>query len=112
MILPLFITLILAFLVISYFDKIIVALSQERNISQHKSSALLFDFLSNIKTIITLKAERTTKNVYIDSLNKEIPIANKRALYNETKRFLIDVIVNLSVIVGLVGYIWYQWKYI
>lgn len=111
MILPLLITLVISFFVISYFDKIIVSLSQERNTIQHKSSALLFDFLSNIRTIITLKAENTTKIVYDEALKKELPIANKRAIYNETKRFLIDVIVNLSVIIGLVGYIWYQWKY-
>jgi ATP-binding cassette, subfamily B, bacterial len=88
------------------FDKPFIVALNETNEKQHLVSATLFDSLSNILTVITLRLE---KQMQIDLMNKVqgvFPPYRRNVVINEWKWFVADTMVALIYVVAAVGYIY------
>lgn len=89
---------IVIIVLVSRFDtKIITRLKQENTLN-HKVSTLLFDYLSNIKTLITLRFLSPTENNIDHAVSEMYPYFNRRIQRNERKRFTIDTILQAILI--------------
>ncbi len=92
--------------VIFKFDKPFVKAVDETNEKEHVVSSTLFDSLSNINTVITLRLE---KRMEIGLLNRVKEIFNpfmRTVRINEWKWFIADTLVTLIYVITAVGYIY------
>lgn len=96
--------------VIFRFDRPIIRYLHETNEKEHLVSSTLFDCLSNINTVITLRLEERMKKSLFTQIQKVWPPFRKNAVINEWKWFVADMMV--VVIYGLIvlGYIFQQYK--
>ena len=100
---------ILAIFVIRRFDKIMVRLYRKINGIEHKISATFFDYVSNIKSIITLRlGNRTAKE-----LDHTIAAGYKHVMHTETnvnqwKWFFVMMFVTGLKINVVFYYVWKQ----
>ena len=88
------------------FDKPFIAALNESNEKQHIVSANLFDSLSNILTVITL---RLGKRMQIDLMQKVqavFPPFSRSVRINEWKWFVADMMVTLIYVSAAVGYVY------
>lgn len=102
---------VICFYVIWKIDKrILIPLIEQKNKKEHRVMSTLFDFLSNIKTVITLRFEERA----LWSLRKKIqdvfPTFRKFTLWNEYKWFSMDMIMKIVVMTILWGYIYQQFQ--
>jgi ATP-binding cassette subfamily B protein len=92
--------------VIFKFDKPFVKAVDETNEKEHVVSSTLFDSLSNINTVITLRLE---KRMELGLLNRVKEIFNpfmRTVRINEWKWFIADTLVTLIYVITAVGYIY------
>lgn len=84
----------------------LVRLIREQNALWNKVSSLTFDYLSNIKTIITLRFEERVKESLLSAINLIQGVFNKYAFFNERKWFTVNMTLAIvtSVIVGIYVY--------
>ncbi|MEY3197977.1 MAG: hypothetical protein RL023_873 [Candidatus Parcubacteria bacterium] len=99
------IVIIIVGLIIWKFDTVLILLQKQQNESSHKISSLLFDYLSNIKTLITLRFQDRAKQEVDLKMADLIPLSRKYAIYNEVKRFLMDTIIGALIVVMMMFYI-------
>lgn len=104
-----FVIAALTILFIGRFDKHLVALYQNMNEVEHKVSATLFDYISNIKTIITLRLAHKTQ----DELDTQIDRGYKPTIHAETwvnawKWFTVSCCMVVQEIAVVFYYIWQQ----
>ena len=104
----LFILIIISFLTLLlclYIDRCLVLLVRQKNDQFHYFFSGLFDYLSNIKTIITLKLQKNTSS---DLRKRYFPlyhIINKILGQNQRKCFLLSAIVTVVPLGLIVLYI-------
>ena len=96
----------LTFWVILKFDKPFIASLKEVNEAEHKVSANLFDSLSNIMTVITLRLEKQVHARLIEKVNAIFPPFIKNIVVNEWKWFTAQMLVALIYIVMVGGYVY------
>ncbi len=88
--------LCIGFIFIHYSDKKIVPFLAERNIAQNKVAARLFDYLSNIRTVITLRFGKES----VLSLEKKIDHSyspfEKSNVKGEMKWFIMNIFLNIG----------------
>lgn len=89
--------------IIEKFDKIIVPLFKEETETQHQFLATFFDYISNIKTIITLRLSHKTKQ----ELNKKIEVAYPILTKSITKNQYKWAAVSFCILMLEVGVIFY-----
>jgi ATP-binding cassette subfamily B protein len=96
-------------LVIRTFDKPFVKALDEVNEKEHIVSATLFDSLSNIMTVITLRLERSMETGLLSKVQAIFRPFRKSALVNEWKWFCAEMMI--VTIYGLItiGYIYQHW---
>jgi ATP-binding cassette, subfamily B, bacterial len=96
-------------LVIRTFDKPFVKALDEVNEKEHIVSANLFDSLSNIMTVITLRLERSMETGLLSKVQSIFRPFRKSALINEWKWFCAEMMI--VTIYGLitVGFIYQHW---
>lgn len=101
-----FVIALIMFWVIQKYDTILVKLLDEQNKLQHKISALTFDYLSNIKTVITLRFEERVRSVLRDAITAVFPVFKKYVVLNEMKRFTMNMLLTvvISTLLGLYIY--------
>ncbi len=95
--------------VIFRFDKPFIKSLDEVNEREHVVTSTLFDSLSNILTVITL---RLGKRLQISLMDKVAMIAGpfrRNVVVNEWKWFSADMLVGLIYAVMVVGYVWQHW---
>lgn len=85
------------FLIIWRFDIRIVDLIKQRNKKEHKVTSLVYDYLSNIKTIITLRFVERTWTVVRDKIQETYPLFKRQVLTNEWKWFIVNMILALTI---------------
>lgn len=112
---PLFgcVAVVLGFLtlwVIVKFDKPFVKALKEVNEADHKVSSNLFDSLSNILTVITLRLEKRVHTGLVEKLNAVFPPFKKFVAINELKWFSAQMLVALIYVVMIVGYVYQHSK--
>lgn len=99
--------MVLIFTLVYVFDTSIVKLIKQKNKKDHVVSSGLFDFLSNIKTVITLRFEERAHQSLDTKINNVRPITYKSITISEWKRFTTDILKWLM-IGGIFG--WYVYE--
>lgn len=92
--------------VIFKFDKPFIAALNETNEKQHIVSATLFDSLSNIITVITLRLEKRMQVGLMKKVSDIFPPFSRNIRINEWKWFVADMMVGLIYVVAAIGYIY------
>jgi ATP-binding cassette subfamily B protein len=91
------------------FDKPFVKALEEVNEKEHIVSATLFDSLSNIMTVITLRLEKSMETGLLNKVQQIFRPFRRSAVINEWKWFCAEMLI--VCIYGLItfGYIYQQW---
>jgi ABC-type multidrug transport system fused ATPase/permease subunit len=96
--------------VIFRFDKPLIRTQEEMNEREHTISSTLFDSLSNIMTVITLRLEQAMESSLMTRVAELWPAFRANSLVNEWKWFFADMLVALTYGVITVGYVYQNWK--
>ncbi|WP_276367643.1 ABC transporter ATP-binding protein [Chryseolinea sp. H1M3-3] len=96
--------------VIAKFDKVFIRSLKEVNEREHEVSSTLFDSLSNIITVITLRLEKRIQATYMGKLMAVYPPFKKNVSVNEWKWFTAQMMVGLIYCVTTIGYLYQHWN--
>jgi ATP-binding cassette, subfamily B, bacterial len=96
-------------LIIIQFDKPFIRSLREVNKKEHEVSSNLFDSLSNIRTVITLKLEKNIHQGLLERITAVFPPFKKNVTINELKWFTAQMMVGLIYCVSVFGYIYQHW---
>ena len=92
--------------IILRFDKPYIRTLNDVNEREHQVSSALFDSLSNIITVITLRLEKRMEAGLLGKVAGIFPPFKKNVAINEWKWFVTDMLVGLIYGLILVGYVW------
>lgn len=96
--------------VIFIFDKPYIRTLDEVNEREHVVSSTLFDSLSNIVTVITLRLQGRMEHGLMNKVDDIYPPFHKNVLVNEWKWFVVDMSVAVIYSIILVGYMYQNWQ--
>ncbi|MCS3799567.1 ABC transporter ATP-binding protein [Niastella sp. OAS944] len=96
--------------IIMRFDKPFIKAMDEQNEREHVVSSTLFDSLSNIMTVITLRLEKSMESGLLSKIQLIVPSFKKRVSINEWKWFVADMMVTLIYVVITAGFVWQNWE--
>ena len=88
------------------FDKPFMKAVDETNEKEHIVSSTLFDSLSNIITVITLRLEKRMEGSLLQKVKDVFPPFNRSIRINEWKWFVADILVTLIYVITALGYIY------
>ncbi|MFT3747857.1 MAG: ABC transporter transmembrane domain-containing protein [Agriterribacter sp.] len=94
---------IIVIFTIFQFDKPYIKTLEEVNEEEHKVSASLFDSLSNVVTVITLRLQSRLQHTLIGRIMAVWPPFRKNVSINEWKWFVTDMLVALIYVMILIG---------
>ena len=94
------------FMVIALFDKPYIAGLKELNEREHIVSSTLFDSLSNIITVITLRLEKRMREGLLGKIADVFAPFRKTTRINEWKWFTVSMCINLIYGIIILGYIY------
>jgi ATP-binding cassette, subfamily B, bacterial len=97
---------ILAVWIIFKFDKPFIKILDETNEKEHVVSSTLFDSLSNIMTVITLRLEQRMEGSLLKKVRDVFPPFVRSVRLNEWKWFVADVLIAIIYTVTVVGYVY------
>lgn len=100
---------IVTILIIMRFDRAFIKTLRDVNEREHHVSSMLFDTLSNITTVITLRLEKIVHASFLEKLGRVFPPFKKNATINEWKWFAAQMMIALIYAVTVLGYIYQQW---
>jgi ATP-binding cassette subfamily B protein len=92
------------------FDKPFVKALEEVNEREHTVSSTLFDTLSNIMTVITLRLEKSMETGLLSKVALIYKPFRRSAVINEWKWFVTDMMITLMYSIVVVGYIYQHWN--
>ena len=95
--------------VIFKFDKPFVKNLHECNEREHVVSSNLFDSLSNIITVITLRLEKQMQSGLMEKVALVFAPFKRQAKINEWKWFTASMLVALIYVVVILGYVYQHW---
>lgn len=95
--------------VIFRFDKPFIKALDETNEKEHVVSSTLFDSLSNIITVITLRLEKRMESSLMQKVKEVLPPFRVNVRLNEWKWFVADTLVTLIYCVIALGYVYQHW---
>lgn len=101
---------ILTIWVIMRFDKPFIKTLDEVNEKEHVVSSTLFDSLSNIMTVITLRLEKSMESGLLHKVQLIAKPFRKNALINEWKWFTADMLVTVIYVVIAAGYVYQNFE--
>lgn len=99
----------LTILIIVRFDRVFIKSLREVNEREHQVSSTLFDTLSNITTVITLRLEKVVHASFLQKLGEVFPPFKRNATVNEWKWFTAQMMIGLIYAVTVLGYVHQQW---
>ena len=91
------------------FDKPYIKTLVQVKEEEHKVSATLFDSLSNVVTVITLRLQGRLQQTLLARIMAVWSPFKKNVAINEWKWFVTDILVALIYVVILIGYVWQHW---
>jgi ATP-binding cassette, subfamily B, bacterial len=100
---------VLTILIIVRFDRSFIKSLRDVNEREHRVSSTLFDTLSNITTVITLRLEKVVHSAFLEKLASVFPPFKKNATINEWKWFSAQMMIGLIYAVTVIGYVYQQW---
>jgi ATP-binding cassette subfamily B protein len=95
---------------ITRFDKRLTALKKSINKREHTVAATFYDYVSNIKTIITLRLEKFARLEYSNAIAGIFPILRREIRFNEVKWFSVSMFITVSNTAILMLYIVDGWQ--
>jgi ATP-binding cassette, subfamily B, bacterial len=95
--------------IIRLFDKPFVKALDEVNEREHTVSATLFDSLSNIMTVITLRLEKSMETGLLNKVQQIFRPFRRSALINEWKWFTAEMIIVCIYALIAFGYVYQHW---
>lgn len=101
---------LLTILIISRFDKPFIKTLREVNAKENEVSANLFDSLSNIRTVITLRLEHSMERGLLSKILKVARPFRRNAVTNEWKWFTAEMMITLIYAVIVVGFVYQHWQ--
>jgi ABC-type multidrug transport system fused ATPase/permease subunit len=96
--------------IIMKFDKPFIKTLNEVNEKEHMVSSTLFDSLSNIMTVITLRLEKSMESGLLSKVQVIARPFRKNATINEWKWFVADMMVTLIYVVIAAGFVYQNWQ--
>ncbi|OLY95009.1 ABC-type multidrug transport system, ATPase and permease component [Cnuella takakiae] len=96
--------------VISKFNKPYIRNTNLVHQKERNLAANLFDTLSNIRTVITLRLEKSMERGLAQKLRLVLPSFRKTVLVNEWKWFTAEMVVTLIYCVVVAGYVYQHWE--
>jgi ABC-type multidrug transport system fused ATPase/permease subunit len=88
------------------FDKPFIRSLREMNEREHEVSSTLFDSLSNIMTVITLRLEKRIQAGLMEKLAAVFPPFKKNVTINELKWFAAQMMIGVIYAITTIGYIY------
>lgn len=101
---------VLTFWVILKFDKPFIASLKDVNEADHVVSSNLFDSLSNIMTVITLRLEKQVHAGLMEKVQAILPPFKRNVVINEWKWFTAQMLVAVIYVVMVVGYVYQHYQ--
>jgi ABC-type bacteriocin/lantibiotic exporter with double-glycine peptidase domain len=101
---------VIVVMIILVFDKPYIKTLDEVNEKEHVVSSTLFDGLSNVITVITLRLQNRMEGTLLHRVMQIFPPFKKNTSINEWKWFVTDMLVGLIYVVVIVGYVWQHWE--
>ncbi len=95
-------------LLLTYFDRRIVPLYKEENEHEHKAVATFFDYISNIKTIISLRLGPRTQAGLLEKIDRIWPPFTRQIRVHENKYMILTICIAILDVSIIGGYIWSQ----
>jgi ABC-type multidrug transport system fused ATPase/permease subunit len=95
--------------IIRTFDKPFIKALEEVNEKEHIVSATLFDSLSNIMTVITLRLEKSMETGLMNKVRHIFSPFRKSALINEWKWFCAEMLIVCIYATITLGYVFQHW---
>ena len=92
------------------FDAPLIRVQEQLNESEHVLSSTLFDSLSNIMTVITLRLETSMERGLMSRVGDLMAPFRRAAMLNEWKWFSADMFVALIYAVITTGYVYQHWS--
>jgi ABC-type multidrug transport system fused ATPase/permease subunit len=97
--------------IILKFDKPYIKTLEEVNEGEHVVSSTLFDSLSNIITVITLRLQKRMETGLLQKVGAMFPPFQRNIRINEWKWFIVEgVCTGLIYAVILLGYVYQNWQ--
>ena len=97
-------------LAIRGFDKPFIRMLDEVNEKEHAVSATLFDSLSNIMTVITLRLEKSMETGLMNKVMAIFRPFRRSAVVNEWKWFCADMLIVCIYAMITIGYVHQHWS--
>lgn len=95
--------------IIIRFDKPYLQTLREVNNREHEVSSTLFDSLSNIVTVITLRLEKSMQTSFMQKVAAVFPPFRRNVIINEWKWFTAQMLVGVIYATITVGYLYQNW---
>ncbi|MEM9888883.1 MAG: ABC transporter ATP-binding protein [Bacteroidota bacterium] len=95
--------------IIFQFDKHYIRAAKETNEREHVVSSTLFDSLSNIVTVITLRLEKRMQIGLSKRISHIFPPFRRKVVVNEWKWFTTDMLVALIYAITVIGFVTQNW---
>jgi len=92
--------------VILRFDRPFIKALDETNEREHTASSTLFDSLSNIVTVITLRLEKRIEESFAGKIGAIFPPFMRQVQINEWKWFVASMLITLIYVVMATGYVY------
>jgi ATP-binding cassette, subfamily B, bacterial len=96
-------------MIIVCFDRVFIKSLREVNDKEHHVSSTLFDTLSNITTVVTLRLEKVVHASFLQKLAQVFPPFKRNATVNEWKWFAAQMMIGLIYAITVLGYVYQQW---
>ena len=96
--------------IILQFDKPYIKTLEEVNEREHVVSSTLFDSLSNVITVITLRLESRMESGLLKKVQLVLRPFRRNVAINEWKWFVVDMLVGVIYGIVLLGYIWQNYQ--
>ncbi len=101
---------VLDIIIIRRFDKPFIKTLDQVNEKEHAVSSTLFDTLSNIMTVITLRLEKSMESGLMRKVQQIRAPFRKNALINEWKWFVADMLLAIIYCIVVAGFIYQNWQ--
>jgi ATP-binding cassette, subfamily B, bacterial len=96
--------------IIARFDKPFIKSLREVNEKENKVTSNLFDSLSNIRSVITLRLENSMEKGLLNRIKKVARPFRKNAVVNEWKWFTAEMMISLIYCVIVIGFVYQNWS--
>ncbi|HMX44965.1 MAG TPA: ABC transporter ATP-binding protein [Candidatus Obscuribacter sp.] len=96
----------LAAAIIVYFDRRLARVYMEQNLIENRAAAALFDYLSNVVTVLTLRLEKRLSLSLREKLMAALPVFQRGSWLNEWKWCLTTILITLMIVCCMAGYVW------